>query len=434
MGTKKILLILIILIALFLRLHNLDYMEFKKDEAIYSFKASRMVENGVIPLTSGVSSVGINEPPLFVYLLSVPFLISKNPVIASGYIAILNVLAIFICFFVVKDLFDEKAGLIACAFYAVNPWGVFFSRKIWFPELLPFFIMLFVFFIYKSIFQGKNIYLIYSIIVLGFISQLHFTAFYFAIIFIVIIIRYWKKICWKYLMIGTAFFILIATPYTVYQFKNNFTDIVKLRKLTDRENRFNKDTFSTILKLSTTNGFEASFGNDYQSFENEIFKINLFDTLQMLALVSAFIYFIVNYNSKLFILLLWLLFGTLSLVFTKVTLANHYFLHLLPLIFIVLGNLFRWLLESKLKTVRYGVSTYVLVLLIYQFYFSFSLISFAKNQHCINGDYGPPFSYRVAGVRKAMDEGKKNVDDIQAYCKCVKCDRAATMYIIRYLN
>ena len=152
-------------------------------------------------------------------------------------------------------------------------------------------------------------------------------------------------------MIGTAFFILIATPYTVYQFKNNFTDIVKLRKLTDRENRFNKDTFSTILKLSTTNGFEASFGNDYQSFENEIFKINLFDTLQMLALVSAFIYFIVNYNSKLFILLLWLLFGTLSLVFTKVTLANHYFLHLLPFIFIVLGNLFRWLRESTLKTV-----------------------------------------------------------------------------------
>ena len=331
-------------------------------------------------------------------------------------------------------MFGETAGLIAIAFYAVNPWSVFYSRKIWPNELLPLFVMFFIYFIYKAIYEKKKGYIILSLIVLGFIPQLHFSAIYFIIVFFGILLRYWQQINKKYLIIGCIFFALMFTPYATYQFKNNFIDIKKFKKLIDRENRFNQDAFSTILKLSTTNGFEASFGNDYGDFENQIFKINLLDDLQKFALFSAFVYFIVNYNSKLFILFLWLLFGMFSLIFAKVSMLNHYFIHLLPLIFILLGNLFSWMLKSRLKALRYGASVYIIVLLAYQFYFSLSFASYTRDHRCIQGDYGPPFYYRVADIKKAIGEGKKDFEAIHSTCKCVKCDPAATLYIVRYLN
>ena len=93
---QNLLLVIIILIALFLRLYNLGYMEFKGDEAFNSIKALKFVQEGEIPLTSSVGTTGVNEPPVLMYLLAIPYFFTTNPIVAAGFIALLNVLGIII--------------------------------------------------------------------------------------------------------------------------------------------------------------------------------------------------------------------------------------------------------------------------------------------------------------------------------------------------
>ena len=77
---------------------------------------------------------------------------------------------------------------------------------------------------------------------------------------------------------------------------------------------------------------------------NKIFLIIILLTALFLRL-----YNLNYYKRKLFIIFLWLLLGILSLAFAKLNLVNHYFLHLFPLIFILLGNMFCSLLKNKSK-------------------------------------------------------------------------------------
>jgi len=430
MEKKAIILSIIILIALFLRLFNLNYMEFKYDEAFNSFKTLEMVKEGKIPLVGDINSIGIHMPPLFIYLLSIPFFFSRNPVIATGFIALMNVIAILITFFFMKKFFSEKAAFITIAFYAVSPWQVLFSRKIWAQDLLTPFIILFIFFIYKIVYEKKQVYIIYSLITLGFICQIHLSSIYFLFISLIITVWQWQKINKKYLIIGIIFFILMFTPYLIYQLKNDFVDIKTFKS--GSKFTVNIDVFKFPFKLITTRGFEYVLGNNYSDFKNKTLIITLLDILQMISLLIAFIYLFITYKKNI-IFVIWLLSGILFLVFVR-SLYNHYFISLLPLMFILIGNMFNWLLKNKLGILRYTAYGIILVLLIYQFSFSLSFVNYIKEQKCIDGDYGVPFAYHLKDIKEAINEGNEEFEQIHASCKCVKCDKLATLYIMEYIN
>ena len=151
--------LLITVLAGLLRLYNISYMEFKHDEAANSYLAARFIYNGLFPKTGIMSSVNILNPPFFIYLLTIPFAVSRNPVIAAVFIALLNTAAVFFCFIFCRRFFNQRIGLIASLLLAVNPWAVMFSRKIWNQDVLTPFIILFLFSVYKVMFESKKDYI-----------------------------------------------------------------------------------------------------------------------------------------------------------------------------------------------------------------------------------------------------------------------------------
>lgn len=151
----KLALIAIMLLAAYLRLSNLDLTEFKLDEAHICSKAAEFLASGRPPLVGIGSSVGAANPPLFIYLTAIPISFSKNPAVIAGFIALLNVGAVLGCYLLTRKYFGEKVGLIATLLFAVSPWAVFYSRKIWAQDLLPPFVGLFFAAVFSTIVKRK---------------------------------------------------------------------------------------------------------------------------------------------------------------------------------------------------------------------------------------------------------------------------------------
>ena len=133
---------LILLLAAALRMGAPGISEFKLDEARLSLLALNMARGHEFPLLGIGSSVGIPNMPVSVWLFALPYLFSSDPTVATLYVGLLNVAAVALTWWLARRYFGPRAALIAALLYAVSPWGVIYSRKIWAQNLLPPFVLL----------------------------------------------------------------------------------------------------------------------------------------------------------------------------------------------------------------------------------------------------------------------------------------------------
>jgi 4-amino-4-deoxy-L-arabinose transferase-like glycosyltransferase len=134
-------LIVILLLGAGLRLGNLDVVEFKRDEANLSQLALELARGRSFPLLGIVSSVGIPNSPVSAWLLAIPYALTSSPVLATGYVGLLNVVALALLALMVRRYYGMWASLLAALLYAVSPWALIYSRKIWAQDMLPPFII-----------------------------------------------------------------------------------------------------------------------------------------------------------------------------------------------------------------------------------------------------------------------------------------------------
>ena len=92
----------ILILASFFRIINLDLIEFKSDEAANLLISSRQLFDKPIPPGGTGSSVGVLNPPFFNYLLIPLTYITLDPKVITFFIAFINVLAIAFFFMIVK--------------------------------------------------------------------------------------------------------------------------------------------------------------------------------------------------------------------------------------------------------------------------------------------------------------------------------------------
>lgn len=437
----QVLFILIVFTAAFLRLYHLDYMEFKGDESKNSFKALQFAQEGIIPLTTAVGSTGINDPPIFAYLITLPYLFSSNPVFAAGFIALINILGIVLCYHFVKKFYSLRAALIAISLYAVNPWHMLFSRKIWMQNALPPFIIVFLFLLFQTLYNKKKNYIIYTLFTLGLLFQLHLSAAYFLLLTIIILVVSRKEISGKKLGIGVLAFLLTFVPYFIFQVKNNFIDVYTMLDIMKQESRLHTEAFTIPFRLVTTSGFDYSLGADFYAFENLICKIPALDILLSVLLLASFLLLFLKRDKKNSVFIVWLVLGLLYIATNKIeTIHVHYFHSFYPLFFILTGILINWLYEKMPGARKYVITGILAILVVYQLAFDLNFLTFIKNNRCINGDYGTPYAYRESNLEKVilpMDAHsiQLNIAGIQEQaCTCVKCDTITTKFILKHLR
>jgi hypothetical protein len=91
-------------------------------------------------LTAGmVTSAGPLNPPLLDYIMEIPLLFTRDPRFVTAFIGLSGVAAVWLTFAIAHRSWGLPSAIISSTLFALAPWAIVFTRKIWAPELEPFF-------------------------------------------------------------------------------------------------------------------------------------------------------------------------------------------------------------------------------------------------------------------------------------------------------
>ena len=141
---KHAVLIPILIIAAFLRVHKSGEEFFGGDEAYISIKATQIARYGETHLLGSPSSLGLVHSPLSVYLYAIPYLFSPDPRGAQAFTGLIDTVTVALIYLIANRYFGQRAAIIGAALYAVHPHMVFASRTINNAMLGSPFVMLYV--------------------------------------------------------------------------------------------------------------------------------------------------------------------------------------------------------------------------------------------------------------------------------------------------
>lgn len=176
----RALLAVAVLIAAVTRLGWLRLIEFQNDESWALSVASSIARGEAFPLVGIGSSLNIPNAPFFVYLMALPEIFTRDPSVATGLIGLLGTAAVAATYGFARCLFDRPTAVSAALLYAVSPWGIVFSRKVWGQDALPLFVTLGFWALFGSVLSGRRSWIAPGVVLLTLASQLHPTAFFLA--------------------------------------------------------------------------------------------------------------------------------------------------------------------------------------------------------------------------------------------------------------
>src|SRR5512135_1440032 len=213
--------ILVLLLAAYLRLNHLDWTEFKQDEANLSQIAYHMAHTGEIPLRSIGASTGVVNLPLAAWLLAIPYAASGSPIVATAFLAGLNVLAVAGCYAMTRSWFRPwsdtyvPGALAAALLFAVAPWAIVYTRKLWANDFLPLFVVGWAWTGWLTFVRKKPWWLIAHAALLGACIQLHYSALMLAPVSAVWFLAFIRRVSWRAVSIAAIVFALLFAPFLV---------------------------------------------------------------------------------------------------------------------------------------------------------------------------------------------------------------------------
>lgn len=217
--TKKELALIaaIFLIAFLLRLGTLSLSQMHDIDFYHFLDRSSMVLNGGMPFRDFV-----DPKPLWTYTLAAWLhFFGSSEFSASLLLILTDLLVVMVLFFIGRNLFGQRGGYLACVFYAMNPFTVFFCSAEGKMDMLPvlFVLLSFLFLINKkyglsSIFLGIGI-------VYKYLAGLCLIPFLF-----IILKSENKKVAIKYLLGCAIVSFIVTVPFFVISPKKFIGDTI----------------------------------------------------------------------------------------------------------------------------------------------------------------------------------------------------------------
>lgn len=219
---------LILFASAFLRLVNIDNAIFTDDEAAVFRLAHDAIVSGWLPLTSNISSFGNPHQPLAVYFFMLPTSLSANPLWGQVIVALFNTAAVLLTYFFMRRYYGRLAGTIAALLYATSAGAWTFSRNIWSPNFLPFFVMLFMFVLFRGVVERRKGWFFWAILLIGVLYQFHESALYLLIPLAAAVLFAFKTIRLRDIALGTVALLVLFAPYIIWEFHVHFVDVTML--------------------------------------------------------------------------------------------------------------------------------------------------------------------------------------------------------------
>jgi 4-amino-4-deoxy-L-arabinose transferase-like glycosyltransferase len=150
-------LILIVLMAAFLRLYRLDEVPpgLHGDTAYKGVAANRILRGEAYPIFFEESWGGVE--PMYMYLLALVFRVAgATPLAIKALSAVIGIITVAVFYLLVRELFRSvMIGLLASSWLAISYWHVGYSRLGWEIILAPLFAIVTLFFFWRGLESGR---------------------------------------------------------------------------------------------------------------------------------------------------------------------------------------------------------------------------------------------------------------------------------------
>ena len=301
------------------------------------------------------TSIGnMNLGPYFYYLISPSLLFSFfHPVGPAIFIALLNILTVYLIYYISKKWFNRHTALIAAFLFSISPVVIKYSNFIWNPNIMPLFSLLFVYFFFESIRQKKYHYFLYASLSFVMVINSHylglallpFTGLYWLYYFYQLYTSKSNnlKLYVRFSLLALFIFILSLTPQILFDLKHNGQNAKALMTFfTQRETTVNIKAYKALPKIPS---LFNQINTDLLAGKNLSFGL-------FLSFVFAFALFFIlikdrqKMKSPFWIIFFWYLSGLISLALYKQHIYSHYFAFLFPSVFILAAfviNKFKYL-------------------------------------------------------------------------------------------
>lgn len=414
----------LLIAGLTLRFVHLPFMEFKGDEFEAMVLAYRHAHGVEFAKTSIASSVGIMNPPFFVWLLSIPALFTSDPILLTAFVAVLNVAGMLLLYVFLRRTFSGDTALWTTALLATAPWAVIYSRKLWPQDVMILFLVLFYFACAALMRRHRpwHVYLLFFS--LAALTQLHLIAWLIPLVLVVFFDVFRITMRRRDVIGGLIIFVLLYVPYALFHLGTSFENLLSFLgnpwQAADAQGVFDHLAWS----VAATSGlrFAVHIGERaYDLFASSplIIASLVFFYLYAIGTVAAALYFAVQAvrNASMLLrpstirmpdrilLLLTAIYVTLVGVYIVMgapayTQYHIIFYPLAPLLF-VLG------LQQALKTgLLPGVvlrSALLLIVLSHVCFTASFLVALARSPETIDGGYGKPYVLKQDEWRQKLN-------------------------------
>lgn len=412
----------VLITAAYLRMGQAGIVEYKRDEANLSQLALDFAHGGDLPLLGISSSVGIPNAPINVYILAIPYFFDSNPLYATQFIGFLNVMAVALTYWLARRYTNPYAALLAALFFAVSPWSIIFSRKIWAQNMLPPFIIATVLTGILGFVERKPWAQILHLPLLVITGQIHYGAF---VIIPVSIYVIWigRQALSRVFVFSVTLAFVITFPYLIGMVRAGFDNLDVLR------DQLASDTGQPIAVTdAAVHGAAVMIaGTEIHSLAGPERFVEYLDTapdaywfMGLLAWLVAFsvLWLVVrvirwqDWRTPIDVaLLIWLGFPILAYSVTWTEFFIHYLIPIMPAAFLILAFA---LYDLWYSAVRYrralvvGVTLGVVGILVFQAWMWLLLLQFV-DEHDTPDGFGTPLHYLLQVRSEILEQNPQQV-------------------------
>jgi hypothetical protein len=192
------------------------YVEFKVDEFLWLMAAYRNLHDH-LALIGSPSSVGLPQPPFFIYLLSIPVFWTTDPILVSLFIVLVNAGGLVVLYLALRRLFSRDIAIAATALLCTAPWAIIFSRKVWPSDVIVPLMAIFLFFFSAYLRDGRRWTLYAAFAAFDLLLQPNQSAWFLCLPFAVFLALDRLRLAWKDLVAALLIFGLLFGRY-IYHF------------------------------------------------------------------------------------------------------------------------------------------------------------------------------------------------------------------------
>jgi len=346
---ERPLLVAILLLAAALRLGAPGITEFKRDEANLSQLALDLAQGRDLPLLGIASSVGVPNPPINVYLMAIPYTLGSSPIPATLFVGALNVIAVALTWRLARRYYGPVVAVLAALLYAVGPWAVIYSRKIWAQDLLPPFVVAVVFTGLLAFGERRTWahWLHWPLLALA--VQIHYGAFVLVPLSVIMLALWARRLPWRHTAIGLLLAALTLVPALVGAWRADLLTLDTLRTGLDSGGERTRAISTTALDHArlTIAGTEIHALAGPQQFERYLDTVpDVYPLLDLIPVgVAAAAVWLAGRalrrgrarTSPDLVLVAWLIVPVLAYTWEWVEVAPHYMIPLMPAAYLALG-------------------------------------------------------------------------------------------------